>query len=235
MPETRRSELERSLRGVQQRIASAADAAGRSSDDVTLVVVTKTWPTSDVRILYDLGVRHVGENRHQDAEPKVLELADLDLTWHFVGQVQSNKAARIAAYADVVHSVDSERVATRLGDAARQQQRRVDCFIQVSLASGPQLSGRGGVSADGVEVVADAIDQSDALRLRGVMGVAPLSGDPRAAYAELARISATLRTSHPGAADISGGMSGDFVPAIGEGATHVRVGSAVLGERPALR
>ena len=235
MPETRRGELERSLRGVQQRIASAADAAGRSPDDVTLIVVTKTWPTSDVRILYDLGVRHVVENRHQDAEPKALELTDLGLSWHFVGQVQSNKAARIATYADAVHSVDSVRVATRLGDAARQQRRRVDCFIQVSLDSGPPLSGRGGVDADGVEAVANAVDQSDALRLRGVMGVAPLRGDPRAAYAELARISATLRTSHPGASAISGGMSGDFVAAIGEGATHVRVGSAVLGERPALR
>jgi pyridoxal phosphate enzyme (YggS family) len=235
MDEPRPRELERRLTRVREQVVEAAAAAGRSPGDVCLVLVTKTWPTSDTRILYDLGVRDVAENRLQDTERKVLELQDLDLTWHFIGQIQSNKAARIAAQSDVVHSVDSERIAARLAAAAQQRQRRVDCFVQVSLDPAPVRTGRGGVTGAGVLDVAEAIASQPSLRLLGVMGVAPLGGDARAAYAELSRVSAALRADHPGAAAVSAGMSGDFALAIEAGATHVRVGSAVLGERPPLR
>lgn len=235
MAETRRGELERGLRSVEEQIAAAAEAAGRAPDDVVLVVVTKTWPTSDIRLLHELGVRDVGENRHQDAEEKAGELADLDLTWHFIGQIQSNKAARIAAYADVVHSIDSVRVAGRLAAGAEQSDRSLDCFVQVSLDSGGDRAGRGGAAEGELDDVAEAVDAAAALHLRGVMGVAPLGGDAAAAYQRLALLSQRLTARHGCAISISAGMSGDFSDAIRAGATHVRVGSAVLGQRPALR
>jgi PLP dependent protein len=235
MDEPRHSELESRLARVRQQMAHAAAASGRSPRDVCLVLVTKTWPASDTRILYDLGVRDVAENRLQDAERKVLELQDLDLAWHFIGQIQSNKAARIAALSDVVHSVDSVKIAARLAAAAQQRQRALDCFVQVSLDPEPVRTGRGGVTGAEVLAVAEAVASRPGLRLLGVMGVAPLGGDARAAYAELSRVSAELCAEHPQATAVSAGMSGDFTLAIEAGATHVRVGSAVLGERPPLR
>jgi PLP dependent protein len=235
MADERHRQVAQRLAKVQEQVAAAATAAGRSPDEVHVVVVTKTWPTSDTRILYDLGVRDVAENRQQDAERKAAELADLGLTWHFVGQIQSNKAAKIAAVSDVVHSVGSVKVASRLAGAAEQHGRVLDCFVQVSLDAEPARTGRGGVLQVDLQSVADAIAAAPALRLRGLMGVAPLHGDARAAYEELAAASGRLRTVHPCATDISAGMSGDFSVAIEAGATHVRVGSAVLGERPSLR
>ncbi len=235
MADSRRDELELRLRTVQERIGSAAEASGRSRDDIVLVVVTKTWPTSDIRLLHGLGVRNIGENRHQDAEQKVAELADLSLCWHFIGQIQSNKAARIAAYADVVHSVDSVRVAERLGGGAEQDGRSIDCFVQVSLDTQAGRSGRGGVTDEQLDDVAGAVDDAPGLRLLGLMGVAPQQGDARSAYESLVRMSRRLTDHYPAATAISAGMSGDFPLAIRAGATHVRVGSAVLGERTALR
>jgi pyridoxal phosphate enzyme (YggS family) len=236
MADERSRQVADRLAAVGEQVAAAARAAGRKPDDVCTVVVTKTWPSSDTRILHALGVRDVGENRQQDVERKVAELADLDdLTWHFIGQIQSNKAAKIAASSDVVHSVDSVKVARRLGDGARRYGRAVDCFIQVSLDPESVRSGRGGVTEADLEAVADAVATASALRLVGVMGVAPLHGDAEAAYAELAGASTRLRALHPAATAISAGMSADFSLAIRAGATHVRVGSAVLGERPSLR
>jgi hypothetical protein len=234
MAEERRERISRGLDDVRRRMAAAAERAGRTADDVTLVVITKTWPTEDIEILHDLGVRDIGENRHQEAERKALELSHLDLTWHFVGQVQSNKAARIAGYADLVHSVDSAKVARRLHQGAHDRGHVVDCFIQVNLDPTEQQAGRGGVEAGGVDEVARAIAESGALRLVGVMGVAPLGRDPRPAYDRLVEISHELRVGHPAARLVSAGMSGDFEVAIVAGATHVRVGSAILGERPPL-
>jgi pyridoxal phosphate enzyme (YggS family) len=235
MDEQRVAEIRRRLSIVSQQVTAAAEAAGRSPDDVTLVVVTKTWPSSDTRILHHLGVRDVAENRQQDLERKALELPDLDLTWHFIGQIQSNKAAGIAARSDVVHSVDSVKVATRLGRAAAHDDRDIGCFVQVSLDPESARSGRGGVTADAVDAVAEAVASGERLRLLGVMGVAPLECDARTAYRELAAVSARLQNVHREASSISAGMSADFTTAIGAGATHVRVGSAVLGERPPLR
>jgi pyridoxal phosphate enzyme (YggS family) len=232
----RAAEIAERLAAVDATIAEAASAVGRRREDVVLVVVTKTWPQSDVRILHELGVRDVGENRHPEAETKALALGDLGLTWHFIGQIQSNKAPRIAAYSDVVHSVDSIRLAQRLNAGAHGQGRVVDCFVQVSLdPEAEHARGRGGAASNDVSEVAHAIDDAEVLRLRGVMGVAPLGGDAAAAYGRLAAVSARLRADFPEATAISAGMTADFVEAIKAGATHVRVGSAILGERPPLR
>jgi len=231
----RSRELCARLDAVRARIAAAAEAAGRASTDVTLVVVTKTWPASDVRRLSHLGVCDVAENRHQEAEKKTAELSGLDVTWHFIGQVQSNKAARIAAYADVVHSVDSVRGVRRLNAGAHQHDRSLDCLVQVSLDPDGLVDGRGGAAKAAVSEIAAAIANTGLLRLRGVMGVAPLGADARPAYEELASISRAVQAVHHEATWMSAGMSGDFEAAISAGATHVRVGSAILGERPALR
>jgi pyridoxal phosphate enzyme (YggS family) len=188
-----------------------------------------------VRLLHSLGVRDLGENRHPEAEDKAAACADLDLRWHFIGQIQSNKAPRIARYSDVVHSVDSARVAHRLNAGAHATERVVDCLVQVSLDPEDAKAGRGGASGGEVEAVARAVDDSEALRLRGVMGVAPLGGDAAQAYERLAQEAARVRAAHPSAVWISAGMTADFELAIEAGATHVRVGSAILGERPPLR
>lgn len=232
--EQRREELAGRLAAVRAEIAAAAEAAGRAAEDVTLIVVTKTWPASDIRILADLGVADVGENRHPEAEDKARELSDLGLTWHFIGQIQSNKAARIAGYADVVHSVDSVRLAGRLDVGAQHHDRRIDCLVQVSLDPQEASAGRGGAAPDLAGEVAAAINGSERLRFAGVMGVAPLGGDADTAYRSLVAMQRRLLVDFPGALVVSGGMSGDFAAAIAAGATHVRVGSAVLGERPLL-
>ncbi len=230
MADERRDQIARGLDQVRGRIEAAAVESGRDATGVTLVVVTKTWPLSDLRILHDLGVRDFGENRHQEAEEKAAELSDLDINWHFIGQIQSNKAARIPAYAAVVHSVDSSRLAQRLNSGAHRFDGSLDCFVQVNLAG----EAGGGVDDDQVLEVTRAIDECGRLRLVGVMGIAPLGGDAVAAYARLAEHSRQVASQHPDATAISAGMSDDLEAAVMAGATHVRVGSAVLGRRPSL-
>ena len=176
---TRGEELASNLRRVQEQIADVAVEAGRRPADVTLVVVTKTFPASDIRLLHGLGVRDIGENRHPEAAEKAADLVGLGLVWHFIGQVQSNKAARIASYADVVHSVDSVRVVTRLATGALDREREVACLVQVSLDPPGGSVGRGGVTGSAVEDIADAVDAAEGLRLGGVMGVAPPGGTGR--------------------------------------------------------
>lgn len=226
---SRSEQLAERLRVVQARIDAACARAGRSADDVTLVVVTKAFPASDVRLLASLGVRDVGENRDQEASRKVRQCADVDVVWHFVGQLQSNKARSVAGYADVVHSVDRVRLADALSRAATSAGRSVTALVQVSLDDGP---GRGGARPDDVAAVADRVASAPGLVLGGVMAVAPLGADPRPAFARLARVSDALRTTHPDATWVSAGMSADLEAALEHGATHVRVGSAILGERP---
>ena len=231
----RSSDLAANLAAVDDRIARACAEAGRDRAEVTLVVVTKTWPASDVRLLAELGVRDVGENRDQEAQPKAAECADLrslGLHWHFVGQLQTNKARSVAGYADVVHSVARLRRAYALAQAAATGGRRIGCFIQVSL-DGDQR--RGGALAAEIAAVAEVVAASPALDLLGLMAVAPLGIDPASSFATLAALSVRLRADHSGASAISAGMSGDLEAAISAGATHVRVGSAVLGGRPPLR
>ncbi len=234
MTDARRDEIESGLQAVRQRMAEAAEASGRSADALTLVVVTKSWPASDIEILHDLGVNNIAENKHQEATDKVGGLATREIRWHFVGRIQSNKASRIAEYADVVHSVDSVRVAHRLNSGAHQYDRTVDCFIQVSLDPPSQQRGRGGVPPSEIEELAYTVKTAGGLRLLGVMGVAPLGKDAGPAYERLVEVSRRLQAVHPDATAVSAGMSDDFDQAIKAGATHVRVGRAILGERHRL-
>lgn len=229
----RARELELNLAEVRERIAAAAVAARREPADVTLVVVTKTWPAADVAVLARLGVTDVAENRDQEARPKHDELAGLGLRWHFVGQLQRNKARSVAAYADVVQSVDRPELVVALDRAAAGHGRTLEVLVQVDLADPPQPH-RGGVVPGDVPALADLVAASPALRLGGVMAVAPLGADPAPAFDRLRAVSLDLRRAHPGATVISAGMSDDLEAAVAAGATHVRVGTAVLGGRPAL-
>jgi PLP dependent protein len=238
---SRRDEVAAGLSAVRDRIAGACDAAGRDASDVHLIVVTKTFPAQDIRVLAELGVTDVGENKHQEAAGKHAECADLDLTWHFVGALQTNKAAAVAEYADVVHSVDRMRLVRALGKATERTGRPLRCLLQVNLDEGEQPArGRSGSRRSGarprqVSELADELAAHRQLQLAGVMGVAPPDGDTEAAFATLADVGASVRSRHPGATMVSAGMSGDLEVAVRHGATHVRVGSAVLGERPPNR
>ncbi len=229
----RSAELAVRLDLVRRRIAAACQAAGRGASEVTLIAITKTFPASDVRLLSELGVRDVGENRDQEAAPKAAQCAALGpaLTWHFVGRLQTNKCASVVSYAHVVHSVDRLRLVQALGTQARRADRRVRCLVQVSLDGD---TSRGGAVAQQVPQIADAVAAEPGLLLGGVMAVAPLDSLPAAAFGRLAEIAAAVRAIHPEAAMISAGMSGDLEAAIAAGATHVRVGTALLGGRPAL-
>jgi PLP dependent protein len=222
---------------VRRRISAACAEAGRDAAEVRLIVVTKTFPPQDVRILAELGVTDVGENRHQEAVGKHAECADLPLTWHFVGALQTNKAAAVVAYADVVHSVDRPRLVRALAKAAQESGRRLRCLLQVSLDGGHnrgRTGRRSGADPAQVPALATELVRHPQLELAGVMAVAPLGEDPEPAFSRLAEIAASLRADHPAASVVSAGMSADLEAAIRCGATHVRVGSAVLGERPTL-
>jgi pyridoxal phosphate enzyme (YggS family) len=233
---SRRDEVAANLATVRGRIADACRAAGRDPEEVTLTVVTKFFPASDVRLLADLGVRHVGENRHQEAEEKAAECSDLDLTWHFIGGLQSNKAAAVASYADVVESVDRAKLLPGLSKGAHQRGRPVDVLVQVNLdQDGSPGSGRAGADPRDVEGLAERVIGAEGMRLRGVMAVAPLGADPAPAFARLREVSERIRALEPTASWVSAGMSGDLEAAVESGATHVRIGSAVLGSRPLRR
>ncbi|WP_370248667.1 YggS family pyridoxal phosphate-dependent enzyme [Nocardioides sp.] len=233
-PATRAEQLSANLATVRARIRAAALQAGRGPDDVALVVVTKFFPASDVRLLAGLGVTEVGENRHQEAAAKALECADLGLRWHFIGGLQTNQAAAVARYADVVASVDRPALLGRLARGAEESGRVVEVLLQVSLDP-PGADHRAGVAVEDLPALAAAVAEHDALALRGLMAVAPLGEDPEPAFARLARVRHSFLQEHPGADVLSAGMSGDLEAAIAHGATHVRVGSAVLGSRPGVK
>ncbi len=219
------STLAERLEAVHASVADAARDAGRDPSSVTTIVITKFHPASLVSELAALGVRDVGENRHQEAAAKAAEVADGRLRWHFVGQLQGNKAAAALEYATAVHSVDRASLVSALAKAARP----VDVFLQLNLTDDP---GRGGVRPDGLLELAERVLAVPGLALRGLMAVAPLDEEPRAAFARVRAASDELRTLAPGATDLSMGMSGDFREAIAEGATHLRIGTAITGNRP---
>jgi pyridoxal phosphate enzyme (YggS family) len=227
---TRREDLAANLAGVRARIGAACEAAGRDDKDVTLVAVTKTFPASDVRLLAELGVTQVAENRDQEAAPKAAECTDLPLTWHFVGQLQTNKVRSVVGYADVVQSVDRARLVTALSAAAVRADRVVRCLVQVDLGGGA-AAGRGGALPDEVPELAGQVAAADHLELGGLMAVAPLGEDPLPAFERLAEVFQMVRTDYPQASILSAGMSGDLEAAVRCGATHVRVGTALLGGR----
>ncbi len=230
----RRAELATNLARVRARIADACAAVGRDRGEVTLVAVTKTYPASDVLHLAEIGVRDIGENRDQEAAPKAAEAAaaGVAVRWHFVGQLQRNKARSVVSYADLVHSVDSVRLARALADqAGRGRDRPLDVLAQVSIDNDPD---RGGAPAGELDRVVEAVAERSALRLRGVMAVAPLSWTAEAAFEKLAGIANRIRETYPDATIVSAGMSEDMEVAIKWGATHVRIGSALLGKRAGL-
>jgi len=228
---TRVDEIRTGLESVRTRIETACTEGGRDPAEVTLVVVTKFFPASDVRVLADLGVDHVGENRHQEAVVKAEECADLALTWHYIGGLQSNKAAAVASYADVVESVDRVKVARGLQRGAHERGRDLDVLLQVSLDP-PDTSGRAGVDPDELDALAAEVAGLGSLRLAGLMAVAPPGEDPATAFGRLAGIRTGFLKTHPRATALSAGMSGDLEAALHAGATHVRLGSAILGPRP---
>jgi hypothetical protein len=237
----RRAQLAARLARVRARIAEACAAVGRDRAEVTMVAVTKTHPASDVVLLAGLGVADVGENRDQEAAGKAAEVAaaGVDVRWHFVGQLQRNKARSVVGYADVVHSVDSVRLATALAEAAQRRRDRVlDVLVQVSIDGDPARGGAlpdGGDPDRGLAAVAAEVARGDKVRLAGLMAVAPLAWEPERAFARLAEIAARVRADHPTATALSAGMSADLEAAIEYGATHVRIGSALLGMRATLR
>jgi pyridoxal phosphate enzyme (YggS family) len=233
---TRREELATNLAAVEERVAAACAAAGRARSDVTLIAVTKTCPHTDVALLSELGVTDVGENRHPEAGDKAAAV-DAPLRWHFLGGVQTNKAGAVARYADVVHSVDRPKLVASLGRGAVAAGRDLEVLLQVDL--GPTFDrpsdGRSGAAPDELAALADAVASTSRLRLGGLMNVAPLGVDPARVFERLRTESERLRADHPEALTISAGMSDDLEQAVAAGATHLRVGRAILGERPPLR
>ena len=264
--EARRATLAANLAAVTERIATACRDAGRDPGEIALIVVTKTYPASDVLHLVSLGVTDVGENRDQEAAPKAAQVAAAlagqpggvtPPRWHFVGRLQRNKCRSVVRYADLVHSVDSVRLAHALDRAVLARaaeegsQRRLDVLVQVSLDGDPARGGAvatGGVAkaaaldeaardaaSDDEDVALDAVlatvAAAEGLRLRGLMAVAPLDWEPERAFATLADIRARVLERYPEATILSAGMSGDLETAVRYGATHVRVGSAILGAR----
>jgi pyridoxal phosphate enzyme (YggS family) len=237
--DTRAAQLGERLDAVRQRINRAAVAAGRGNNPPSLIVISKFHPAEDVRRLAALGVRDFGENRDQEASAKAQELEALNLTWHFVGQLQSKKSKTVVGYASAVHSVDRSQLVTALGRAMAGQQELtgradLDCFIQVSLEDDAGAH-RGGAAPAAVPQLAEQLEAADGLRLAGVMAVAPLGADPDRAFEKLLGISIGLQRDFPGASGISAGMSQDLEAAVRFGATHLRIGSDILGSRPAVR
>lgn len=237
--DSRRDELAAALARVRGRIAAACAAAGRDPTQVRLLPVTKTFPARDVVLLADLGLLDVAEARDSEAAAKVAEVIALrpavGVRWHMVGRLQRNKSRSVAQWAVQVQSVDSPRLVEALDRAARtareagQRRAALGVLVQVSLDGDPA---RGGCPLPQLEALADQVAAASQLRLEGVMGVAPLGVDPRAAFAQLGAAAQRLRRSHPGAVELSAGMSGDLEQAIEHGSTCVRVGTALLSDRP---
>lgn len=230
-PDARRLELAANIADVRHRISQACIAAGRIAADLTLVGVTKFFPASDAAMLVEAGIADLGESRDQEASIKVADVArltDLPTRWHFVGRLQTNKARSVARYADLVHSVDRVELATALAAGARQAGRVLPVLVQLSLDADPA---RGGSAGEQLLRLADQVAHNDELQLAGVMAIAPLDADPDAAFEQLARIAEQLRAAHPNAGIVSAGMSGDLEAAVRHGATHLRIGTALLGRR----
>ncbi len=218
----RRSEIAGNLEAVREQISKAAQSAGRSVKEIKLIVVTKTFPVSDVEILKELGVSNFGENRDSDAVPKA---AAIPGTWHFQGQIQSNKLKSICSWANVIHSLDEIR---HFEVIEKNAAHPLDIFCQVSLDGS---EGRGGVSEKKLYELAKEIEKSQTHKLQGLMAVAPLGIDPTVAFSKLSAIHKAFMADFPRANKLSAGMSGDFKEAIAHGATHIRIGSQILGSR----
>ncbi len=233
-PDARRTEIAENLRRVRERIEAACRAADRQPDEISLIAVTKFFPVTDAVRLVELGVADLGENRDQDASAKAAEFAELSsspVRWHFIGQLQTNKARSVVRYADLVHSVDRPQLAEALSRAAERAGRVLPVLVQLSLDEPAAGAGRGGSAETSLLRLAGRVAELPGLRLAGLMAIAPLGADPDPAFARLAAAAAALRAAHPDATLVSAGMSGDLEAAIRHGATRVRVGTALLGHR----
>ena len=217
--------------GALSRIRAAADAAARPIDDITLVVVTKNHPAQLVLDLLELGARDFGENRDQEAAPKAAEVRSVSAlahTWHFVGQLQSNKVRSVLDYASVLHSLDRDSLLKELIKQTEKRESTLDVFIELNLTDD---TGRGGIMPADLLPFAERVLQAPTLNLLGVMGVAGLDAEPAAEFERIRAASLALQTLEPAAKFISAGMSQDFELAIAHGATHVRIGTAITGKR----
>lgn len=223
---SRVDEISANLEKVNEQIKLAAASANRLSEDITLVVVTKTFPVSDIEILYSLGIRDFGENRDQEASAKV-GLLPKDVRWHFQGQIQSNKLKSITSWASYIHSVDQLKYAQMISDYSAGNEKPI--FMQVSLDKPPQS--RSGVNPSELLELAGAISALPGIRLQGLMAVAPVNSPAEQAFAELEDIRSDFLSTFPDAKSLSIGMSGDYQIAIKYGATHIRIGSSILGIR----
>jgi len=224
--------LEQRLGAVEGRIRNTLQSLGKARDEVTLVVVTKNHPVDLAIELYGLGVRDFGENRDQEAQPKAHDFAQLvegsSPTWHFVGQLQSNKAKSVASYAGVVHSVDRESLLIALEKATVERTKPLDVFLQVNLTAD---LGRGGVNPAELEPFAERVAGASGLNLLGIMAVAALDEPLESEFEKIAKLSQKLISVAPQAKFISAGMSQDFETALAYGATHLRIGTAITGKR----
>jgi pyridoxal phosphate enzyme (YggS family) len=225
--DARREELEENLGKIKARVATAATQAGRKIDDITLVVVTKTFPVSDAQLLYELGESNFGENRNEEGSAKK-ELAGSDVTWHFQGQIQSKKIRQIVQWANVVHSLDSVDHARKFAENPNAE--RLKFFVQINLE--PSRVDRGGVSVAGLPEFLEEVAGLQGIDVIGLMTVAPLGIDPKDAFKEVAEAKNLVQKNYPSITQLSMGMSGDFEEAIACGATHIRIGSSILGSRP---
>ena len=223
---SRVDEISANLEKVKEQIKLAAASANRLSEDITLVAVTKTFPVSDIEILYSLGIRDFGENRDQEASAKV-GLLPKDVRWHFQGQIQSNKLKSITSWASFIHSVDQLKYAQMISDYSAGNEKPI--FMQVSLDKPPQS--RSGVNPSELLELAGAISALPGIRLEGLMAVAPVNSPAEQAFAELEDIRSDFLSTFPDAKSLSIGMSGDYQIAIKYGATHIRIGSSILGIR----
>jgi pyridoxal phosphate enzyme (YggS family) len=225
------SELAQRYNQIVEQVASAASASGRSASEITLVVVTKNHPPQLVFDLIDLGARDFGENRDQEAAPKakeVLAASSETMRWHFIGQLQTNKVRSVLDYADLIHSLDRESLLSELQKRTAERANPLGVFIQVNLTEDPD---RGGVRVSELEPFATKVLESKGLRLEGLMGVGGLDKDPAIEFERLAGLSIQLQKIAPEAKGLSMGMSSDFEVAIGFGATHLRIGTAITGKR----
>jgi pyridoxal phosphate enzyme (YggS family) len=219
-------EISANLEKVNEQIKLAAEKANRSTDEITLIAVTKTFPVSDIEILYSLGIREFGENRDQEASAKV-SLLPGDVKWHFQGQIQSNKLKSITSWASYIHSVDQLKHAQIISQHSGDIEKPI--FIQVSLDKPPQS--RSGVNPSDLLELAGAISELPGISLQGLMAVAPVDSPAEEAFAELVAIRSEFLRTFPAAKSLSIGMSGDYQIAIEYGATHIRIGSSILGIR----
>lgn len=219
-------------RSVLERISAAAKVSGRVGEDVELVVITKMHPVAVPHELYQLGQRVFGENKDQEAGPKAQQLASLGVSgasWHFVGQLQSNKVKTVLEYSNCIHSIDRSSLVKELGKQLEKRGESISGFIELNLTEDP---GRGGVAPAELLKLAEEILDIGRVKILGVMAVAGLGVDPRLDFDRAIASAALLTELVPSATGLSIGMSEDFEIAIEMGATHVRIGSAITGPRP---